>query len=188
MKIMSATDNLEFAKHNIFDEDPGDLIQYVYKEVEVITLNGVSHQGWVYTIDPVSLSLGLIRFSQGRVSQIELIMGHAVKEIQVLNENTDTYKDQLDSIFKSSALPNLSSNEVASRRDRIVSWLVKNRIPVQVCSDQPGLLSIGDVLYIHPPYLPENCQSSNEIVLGKIQGLLKNMPDILITDNLSDTM
>lgn len=185
---MSAPDSLDIAKHNIFDEDPGDLIQYVYKEVEVITINNVSHQGWVYTIDPVSLSLGLIRFSQGRASQIELVMGHAVKRIQVLNENTDTYKDQLDAFCKPNALPNLSSNEVASRREKVVSWLVRNRIPVQMCSDQPGLLSIGDVLYVHPPYLAENCQSSNEIVLGKIQGLLKNMPDVLITDNLADIM
>ena len=38
------------------------------------------------------------------------------------------------------------------------------------------LLTLADALVIHPPYGEDNCFSTNEIILGKIQGLIKNMP------------
>ena len=47
----------------------------------------------------------------------------------------------------------------------------------QVSADNEEVLSISDALYIEPPYSVESCRSTNEIVLGRVQGLIKNMPE-----------
>jgi gem associated protein 6 len=51
--------------------------------------------------------------------------------------------------------------------------LLKNRLPVEINGE---LLNVAEALVIQPPYGSENCVSTNEIILGKIQGLIKNMP------------
>lgn len=165
-------------KHDIFKRDPSDLVHYVYKEVSIITIDGLSHTGWVYAADPVSLSFGLLRFSDRRaITETELIMGHAVRDITIVDDAVDTYKNEMDVLFKSKMpTSSMSSEEVSRKRERVMSWLLKNRIPVQTCAGQPELISVGDVLFVHPPYSAESCQSGNEIVLGKIQTLIGNMP------------
>lgn len=41
-------------KHPVFHRDVLKLKNYVYKKVTVLTLDGREHNGWVYTVDPVS--------------------------------------------------------------------------------------------------------------------------------------
>lgn len=175
---MSVDGREDAQKHDIFEEDPGDLMRYVYKEIEICTVDGRSHRGWVYTVDPVSLTFGLVQFlPQKQVSQIEFILGHAIKDIVLLSDDVDAYKDALDCLFKSASSAVVSSAELTCRRGKVVSWMMKNRIPIETCREQPDVLSIGDVLLISPPYLPENCQSTNGIILNKIQELLKRLPE-----------
>lgn len=79
-------------------------------------------------------------------------------------------------MFRPPEVEALSEEELEKRKNVLKSWLLKNRLPVQVAGNNGELLSISDALFIEPPYGVENCRSTNEIILGRIQGLIKNMP------------
>lgn len=161
--------------HPIFEKDPGEWIQHVYKEVCVTTEDGNQHTGWVYTIDPVSDAVVLVKFNDHDLG-LKVVMGHSVQSIVVVGDNTELHKAELDQLFKPKQVFSISPEEVKQRQERLLSWLHKNRIPIKVTKEDPEVLNLSDALYIDPPYGAENCRSTNQIILGKIQGLIKNIP------------
>ena len=63
-----------------------------------MTEDGLEHVGLVYTVDPVSETYVLV--TPGEMTKLEMILGHAVRTVTVLSENTDMYKEQLDNLFR----------------------------------------------------------------------------------------
>ena len=162
-------------QHPIFKRDPEEWMQYVYKQVSVLKADGSEAIGWVYTVDPVSESFVLVTFLDDK-TQMEMIMGPSVQRVSVLDENQETYKRKLDGLFRAPEVASLTEEELEQRKNRLKMWLSKNRLPVQVSGNNGEILSISDALFIEPPYGADNCRSTNEIILGRIQGLIKNMP------------
>lgn len=160
--------------HPIFLKDPDEWLQYVYKKVCIVTEDGLEHVGLVYTVDPVSETYALVTL--GETIKLEMILGHAVRSVTVLSENTDMYKEQLDNLFRPKSQVSLSEEERQKKQSQLKCWLLKNRLPVEVGGTKGELLTLADALVIHPPYGADDCYSTNEIILGKIQGLIKNMP------------
>lgn len=161
--------------HPIFTRDPEDFMQYLNKQVSVLKEDGKEVTGWVYTIDPVSESFVLLSFTDDK-TQLDIVMGPSVRQVSVLDENSETYKKRIEAMFRPPEVETLSEDELEKRKNVLKSWLLKNRLPVQVAGNNGELLSISDALFIEPPYGVENCRSTNEIILGRIQGLIKNMP------------
>lgn len=162
--------------HPIFSKDPEEWMQLVYKKVNVKTEDGLEHVGIVYTIDPVSETYILINFVDDHMN-VKMVFGHAVISVTVLGDNTDVCKYKLDNLFRPPGHEKLSVNELKRKQNTTKLWLLKNRLPVEVGGTGGELLIIADALVIQPPYGPENCVSTNEIILGKIQGLIKSMPE-----------
>ncbi|XP_060074846.1 gem-associated protein 6-like [Ylistrum balloti] len=162
-------------KHPIFHKDPEQWMQYINKEVSVVTEDGSEWSGWVYTIDPVSESIVLFMFEEDR-TKLEIVMGHAIRTIDILNSETQTHKDKLDQLFRTFEQESFTEEEIERRRHVLKLWLVKNLLPVTATGNNGEVLSISDAVFIEPPYGPDNCRSTNEIILGRIQGLIKNMP------------
>ncbi|XP_064636629.1 gem-associated protein 6-like [Lineus longissimus] len=161
--------------HPIFATDPSELMKHVYKQVWVKTVDDKDHVGWVYTVDPVSNTLCLVTFTSDRPF-MEMVMGNAVKKLTVVNDDTEMQKDKLDKLFRHDSVDELGPEELKERKETVRLWLLKHRLPVEVSSENPEALCISNALSIEPPYTPSSCMSTNEIILGKIQGLLKNMP------------
>ena len=89
--------------HPIFYTDPSEWMNYVGKEVCVTIETGESHTGWVYTIDPVSRSVVLLRFNDTDDDdkiKVKVVMGHAVQSIVVLDDNVMKHKAEFDGLFK----------------------------------------------------------------------------------------
>ncbi|XP_061175066.1 gem-associated protein 6-like [Saccostrea echinata] len=168
-------DEVNGAVHPIFKRDPEELMQYLNKQVSVLKEDGKEVTGWVYTIDPVSETFVLLSFMDDK-TQLDLIMGPSVRQVSVLDENSETYKKRIEALFRPPEVQSLSEEELEKKKNTLKSWLLKNRLPVQVTGNNGELLSISDALFIEPPYEAENCRSTNEIILGRIQGLIKNMP------------
>jgi len=141
----------------------------------VLTEDGLEHVGLVYTVDPVSESFILTNFDDGKL-RVDIILGHTVSSVSVLNEDTDTYKQQLDRLFRPQEVNSMTEEEVKQRQTAVRLWLLKNRLPAEVTGSQGENLTIAEALVIQPPYGADNCVSDNEIILGKIQGLIQNMP------------
>ena len=165
--------------HPVFTRDPSEFMNHLHKEVCVTADDGTTHKGWVYTIDPVSQSVVLVQFATpegsdtATPSRLEVIMGHAVVNITMVNSQTDTYKKELDRLFRPKLMEELSAEELEKRKEKVRSWLAMNRMPVTVAGE---VLNISDAAFVEPPYEAENCRSTNEIILGRIQGLIKNIP------------
>ncbi|CAH1263038.1 gem-associated protein 6-like [Branchiostoma lanceolatum] len=155
---------------------PGFWRSYVYKEIEVTTVDGRKHLGWVYTVDPVSESVVLAQFEEDREKTVEIVMRHAIKGITVVNEDIESHKEELDHMFITAEDTNFSKHDLKTRRDELKLWLEKNRLPVKVSGKEGELLSISDALVIEPPYSAESCRSTNEIILGRIQALIRSKP------------
>lgn len=162
--------------HPIFHRDPANYMQYIYKEVCIQVKDGTSHTGHLYTVDPVSESMVLVRINEGKLIGLELIMGHAIEGIIVLEEDTELWHKELNALFKVNMHNKISPEELNKQKERLKHWLLKNLLPVEESTERTDVLNLSDALYIEPPYGPENCHSTNEIILGRVQGLIKNMP------------
>lgn len=167
--------DIEEVQHHIFVKDPEEWMQYVYKQVNVLIEDGSECMGWVYTIDPVSECIVLMNFYDGG-SEMKMINGSSVTSISIVDANTETYKAKLDAMFRPDEISSLSEEEIEKRKRLLKLWLIKNRLPVQLIGNNEEILSVSDALFIEPPYGVDNCRSTNEIILGRIQGLIKNMP------------
>jgi len=168
-------------KHEIFKRDPAELMKYVHKHVVIRTVDGATHCGHVYTIDPVSFTFVLLMYENGdcssKAQRAELVLGHAVQSIDILDDIMD-YSAHMDLLFKSSSNVSFTEEELCKRREKLRLWLVENRFPVELKESQPEIVSVGgDILLIQPPYYPENCLSTNEIILSRVQSLIARMPD-----------
>jgi len=165
----------EMKQHPIFTKDPSDWIQFVGTNVEIVTRDGGMHKGSVYTVDPVSGSIVLAN-SNPPTEQLnmKIILGHAIRSCTpLLTQGTSV---NMDKLFKPKLPTDISSTELKLSQERLRSWFLKNRVPVVVCERDRSALVVADVLRIEAPYTAEDCISTNEIVLGRIQGLIKNMP------------
>ncbi|XP_045212428.2 gem-associated protein 6-like [Mercenaria mercenaria] len=159
--------------HPIFTTDPEEWMQYVYKKVSILLDNGEECCGYVYTVDPVSETFVIVNFTEDDKTKIQLVLKHAVTSVTVLSEDVELFKQKLDNLFRPKGQESLTDEDLKRRQNLVKSWLLKNRLPVEMNGE---LLSVAEALVIQPPYEPENCVSTNEIILGKIQGLIKNMP------------
>lgn len=112
---------------------------------------------------------------------VKVVMGHAIRTITILSEveghETDDHTSWMDTLFTATNLQaEYSSDDLIKRKTELKSWLEKNRIPVTVSGVSGELLSISDALFIQPPYGVDNCISTNEIILGRVQALINSKP------------
>jgi len=163
-------------QHPIFSKDPSHWMKCIGTSVEIVTRDGCYHTGSVYTVDPVSESIVLanIPADKSDTLNMKIILGHAIRSWTPLSNDGPTLN--MDNLFKPKELTNISSVKIKQLQERLRSWLLKNRLPVNACTEDPSVLIVADILRIEAPYTAENCVCTNEIVLGRIQGLIKNMP------------
>ena len=114
-------------------------------------------------------------------SELKLITGPSIKDISVIPEDEQSLssascEEVMDTLFRPSlqSTYNLSNQQLSTRKTKLIDWLRKHHLPLEILDD--GRLCIGGTLYINEPYTSESCICNNEIVLGRVQGIMKNMP------------
>ena len=173
----------------IFTKDPAEWMRFVDQRVRIVLDDGVVKSGVIHVIDPVSEAVVLVDDQLGGddVSRIdskikmEIIPGHVVKEISILSKAEPHLLKTLSTIFDedsssstSSSKP-LSDEELAVKREEVKEWLMANRIPVQIGGIKGDVIEVaGKALIIKAPYGVDHCFSLNEIILKKVQQLLRN--------------
>ncbi|KFZ55833.1 Gem-associated protein 6 [Podiceps cristatus] len=154
-------------------KSPLDWETYVNKMVKVATIEKHEYEGWVLTVDPVSASIVLATFLENEKVSILVILGHAVQEVEIQKEGDDAMKQRLSCIFAPEERKAYSPEELVQRKNDLKTWLETNHIPVTEQGESGRTLCIAGVLTIDPPYGPEECSSSNEIILSRVQGLIQ---------------
>ncbi|KAM4594166.1 gem-associated protein 6 [Fundulus diaphanus] len=148
-------------------------LRCVHRQVRLRTGKQEEHRGWLLTVDPVSHSVVLLNFREDGAS-VRVVMGHAVKHVEVLQEPDQEMAERLRSFFLPPNTLSLDPEELLRRRLTVCRWLQKNRLPVEEDGDE---LRVAGVLTIKAPYGPEDCCSSNQIILERIQRLVQLQPD-----------
>ncbi|XP_029949088.1 gem-associated protein 6-like [Salarias fasciatus] len=157
---------------------PLQWFSYVHKQVKVKLGRDEEHRGWLVTVDPVSASLVLVNFTE-RGASVRVVMGHAVEEVEVLREADPETTELLCTYFLPLETPKLDPEDLKRRRECVRRWLEKNRLPVEENGNE---LRVAGVLTITAPYGPEDCCSSNQIILDRIQRLIRTYRDLPQTD------
>ncbi|XP_074845304.1 gem-associated protein 6 [Carettochelys insculpta] len=146
---------------------------YVNKEVKVTAAEKHEYKGWVLTIDPVSANIVLVNLMENRKVCVSVILGHAVRQVEVVTEGDDEMKEQLAHLFLPEVSKAYGHEELEKRKSSLKTWLETNHIPVTEQGESHRTLCVAGVLTIDPPYGPEDCSSSNEIILSRVQSLIQ---------------
>ncbi|NXU48646.1 GEMI6 protein, partial [Turnix velox] len=146
---------------------------YVNKLVKVAAIEKLVYEGWVITVDPVTASIVLATFPENEEGSISVVLGHAVQEVEILKEADDEMKQRLSAIFAPEESKAYSPEEQEKRKKDLKTWLETNHIPVTEQGESGRTLCVAGVLTINPPYGPEECSSSNEIILSRVQSLIQ---------------
>ncbi|CAG5133660.1 unnamed protein product [Candidula unifasciata] len=167
--------------HPIFTRDPADWMKWVDHEVQVSTEDGEVHVGHVYTVDPVSESILLITQADANLEasssvSLKLLIGASVRNVKIISEGTEKVKHKFNHLFRPAENVNLNEEDLIARKLKLKSWLEKHRLPVTLGGISGQYLTVADAITVQPPYTEDSCISTNEIVLSRIQGLIKNMP------------
>ncbi|XP_077139056.1 gem-associated protein 6 isoform X2 [Ranitomeya variabilis] len=156
------------------EKTPLEWQEYVNKEVTVIADEKNEYQGWAVTIDPVSASVVLVNFEDDQKISVRMVMGHAVQKVEILKDSDEVTKQKLQNIFNLQESSSAYKKEdLETKKLNLKGWLQQNNIPVTEQGQSTRTLCVAGVFTIDPPYGPENCSSTNEIILSRIQGLLQ---------------
>ncbi|KAM4042355.1 gem-associated protein 6 isoform 3-T3 [Anomaloglossus baeobatrachus] len=156
------------------EKTPLEWQDYVNKEVTVLADEKNEYQGWVVTIDPVSASVVLVNFEDDQKISVRMVMGHAVQKVEILKESDEVTKQKLLNIFNlKESSSTFKKEDLETKKLNLKGWLQQNNIPVTEQGESMRTLCVAGVLTIDPPYGPENCSSTNEIILSRIQGLIQ---------------
>ncbi|KAM6940412.1 gem-associated protein 6 [Xenentodon cancila] len=152
---------------------PLQWLRFVDAQVKVKVAAGEEHRGWLLSVDPVSASMVLVTFQESG-SSVRVVMGHAVEDVELLQAVDEEIAERLRTFFLSSAAPPLDPQELKTRREAVRKWLQDNLVPVEEEDDE---LRVAGVLTVLAPYRPEDCCSANQIILDRIQRLIRIRPD-----------
>uniref|UniRef100_A0A8C2SVK7 Gem-associated protein 6 n=1 Tax=Coturnix japonica TaxID=93934 RepID=A0A8C2SVK7_COTJA len=163
-------------------KSPLDWETYVNKRVKVAADEKNEYEGWVLTVDPVSSvtrssfpdSVVLADFVENEAVSIWVVSGHAVQEVSIVQDADDETKARLSRVFEPEESKAYSPEELDKRKNDLKKWLETNHIPVTEQGESGRTLCVAGVLSIDPPYSPEQCSSSNQIILSRVQGLVQS--------------
>ncbi|XP_067148945.1 gem-associated protein 6 isoform X1 [Apteryx mantelli] len=154
-------------------KSPLDWQTYVNKQVKVAAAEKHEYEGWVLTVDPVSANIVLASFPEKEKVVISVVLGHAIQEVEILKEGDDEMEKRLSRLFMPEESKAYSPEELEKRKSNLKTWLETNHIPVTEQGESGRTLCVAGVLTVDPPYSPEECSSSNEIILSRVQSLIQ---------------
>ncbi|XP_031571470.1 gem-associated protein 6-like [Actinia tenebrosa] len=164
---------------------PTTLQKFVDKKVTITLIDDRRIVGWVYTIDPVTYCVVVVPVKDVISSKdvlnktsysVMFLMGDAVNSIHIDQDDPLLEKPNFKETFQPTNSRIYSEDELVQRKSKLKEWLKKNRIPVEGTDN--GVLCVMGVLWIDSPYEADCCRCTNEIVLNRVQTLIRNLPDV----------
>lgn len=151
------------------------LREFVDKKISVLLSDNSRKAGWVQAIDPVTRTIVLQEGTDDlNTKKLTFVLGHAISRV-VLEESEG--RPRLTDFLEAEKAKKYSQDDLRKRKSELVEWLTKNRIPVTEGLEDSSILSVMGVLFVEPPYDPDCCRCSNEIILDRIQKLIRARED-----------
>ena len=159
----------------------GTLRKYTNKRIIIDLKNNSRKVGLVHAIDPVTRTVVLEEQNEDSTDDKELtfVLGHAVSRVVLESDanSSESHHHEITDFIGDGKSNDYSEDELAKRRAELIEWLTLNRVPATECSEDSAVLSVMGVLFVEPPYDPECCRCSNEIILDRVQKLIKAKQD-----------
>lgn len=160
---------------------PEKLHKLLHRLVHITLFEGEELQGWVYTIDPVSFTIVIAddndsngAKSDSRSRSMVFVMSKAVKGLRI----AETTRKELEWVqnFTAKKQHGFTDDELQKRKEDVLEWLKKNRVPIVADSVETKVVKVLGGLTIEPPYDVDSCKGTNGIVLERIRNLINSMP------------
>lgn len=159
-------------------------LSWIAHPVQVQLVPGGSDQlveGNLYTVDPVTGSVVLVRFRNEEPCRVVWIPREGYVSVSKLEEpspHCQQYSVELavsmGNMFGMRLLEETSADELSERRQRLLSWLRANHVDVKECED--GSLLIFGAARIQSPFTEDSCFCDNAIVLKRLRALVGKVP------------
>ncbi|KAF8367428.1 hypothetical protein PRIPAC_85257, partial [Pristionchus pacificus] len=144
--------------------------------------SGTKFEGNLFTIDPISRNVIIIRFDDKSENPLEMltIMGNSIESMDKcidLPSNCRPFSLDLMNWMNSlvgqgdPSQTDSNSEENMKRLQQLVEWLKKNYISVIEKPD--GSLLIFDTVQISAPFRPSDCICDNGIVLERVRNIVQ---------------
>ncbi len=136
-----------------------------------VTSHSKLQEGYLVSVDPVTLTIVLYDDIK---ESLTMILHHAIKSIEKCDQQIKSFefKKFCSNFFGKvgEAAKTFTAEELQERRQRVLDLLHSNNVPVE---DQDDLLIAAYSVSITPPYTELDCQSTNAVVLKRIQNIIK---------------
>lgn len=159
------------------------LRKFTDKRSTIYFANKSKKVGWIHAIDPVTRTVVLEEENEGSkcdAMKLTFVSGHTISHVVLEQDgfSGETPRHEITEFIGCDKSIEYSEDELAKRRAELMEWLTLNRVPVSSeCSEGHQVLSVMGVLFVEPPYGPESCRCSNEIILDRIQKLIRAKQD-----------
>lgn len=130
------------------------------KEVTITTLNGKTHWGNIFSIDPTTKTVLL---TNPACQSVDVIMHHSIKNLTLSEHGKN---------LKASPTPQAYTS-LKEKKLKLMKWLKCNLIEVQEDGDA---LKISDHVIIDAPYDLDHCYCASTVVLERLREIINRMP------------
>ncbi|PIO64323.1 gemin6 protein [Teladorsagia circumcincta] len=159
-------------------------LSWIAHPVRVQLVSGGSDQsvdGNLYTVDPVTGSLVLVRFRNEKPCQVSWIPREGYISVSMVEESSPHCQqysvelaDMMSNMFGMRNADEVDAGELKERRKRLLSWLRANHVDVKECDD--GSLLIFGAARIQSPFTEDSCYCDNSIILKRLRALVAKVP------------
>ena len=159
------------------------LREFTSKKISILLSDSSRKEGWVHAVDPVTRTVVLEEENEGSRTEnskkLTFVLGHAISRVVVQKEvdSSEGPRYQLTDFTGAENSIEYSKEQLVKRKEELIDWLTRNSVPVTECSENSPMVSVMGVLFVEAPYDPDCCICSNEIILDRIQKLIRAKQD-----------
>ena len=160
-----------------------EMLNLVGKQLEVHLCDKSSLTGRIYTIDPETQNLlicndtGIILVPSSNISSYTVVNTNNVCDDSCKTDDISAILEKIDDTFFPELSNKISVEHSEKRKQRLVIYLEKHRVPIEYNIDTDHVVIAG-VVTCRPPYDLDSCFSTNDTVLGRIQNLMKAFGEV----------
>lgn len=123
--------------HRVFLNSPLQLAEALHCKVSLNSCRGVTLEGALLAVDPVSDTAVLVRGEGEILEELEVVIVPLVdwSSMKVLDSSHDT-KQRVARLLLEQEGPSMSSQEKEAARRRCLDWLKKNGLPAEEDGEQ----------------------------------------------------
>lgn len=165
-------------QHRVFLNKPLDLLSKLHCKVTLASVRGSKVTGGLLAVDPVTDTAVIVDFGDGDEGDLSRCQVTVVPFVNWTSLEIIDASEEFKNLVKNAQTEqsqgcDLSEEDLTTAREKVTNWLVKNGLTAVLRGED---LVIADAVILEPPFTAESCSATNEIILSRVQHILKSMP------------